>query len=48
LSNYARIRDFVVKRKPFTVDTGELTVTLKQKRKVIEDRYKIWIEKMYE
>lgn len=48
LSNYARIRDFIVKRKPFTVDTGELTVTLKQKRKVIEDRYKIWIEKMYE
>ena len=48
LSNYARIRDFVVKRKPFSVDTGELTVTLKQKRKVIEDRYRIWIEKMYE
>jgi long-chain acyl-CoA synthetase len=48
LSNYARIRDFIVKRKAFTVDTGELTVTLKQKRKVIEDRYKIWIEKMYE
>lgn len=48
LSNYARIRDFVVKRKPFSVDTGELTVTLKQKRKVIEERYKIWIEKMYE
>ncbi len=48
LSNYARIRDFIVKRKAFTVDTGELTVTLKQKRKVIEERYKIWIEKMYE
>jgi long-chain acyl-CoA synthetase len=48
LSNYARIRDFVVKRKPFSVDNGELTVTLKQKRKVIEERYKIWIEKMYE
>ncbi len=48
LSNYARIRDFVVKRKPFSIDTGELTVTLKQKRKVIEDRYKVWIEKLYE
>lgn len=48
LSNYARIRNFVIKRKPFSVDTGELTVTLKQKRKVIEDRYRSWIEKLYE
>lgn len=48
LSNYARIRDFVVKRRPFSIDTGELTVTLKQKRKVIEERYKIYIEKLYE
>lgn len=48
LSNYARVRNFIVKRKPFSVDTGELTVTLKQKRKVIEDKYRIWIEKLYE
>ena len=33
LSNYARIRDFIVKRKPFTIESGELTVTLKQKKK---------------
>lgn len=48
LSNYARIRNFVVKRKPFSIDSGELTVTLKQKRRVIEDKYRIWIEKLYE
>jgi long-chain acyl-CoA synthetase len=47
LSNYARIRSFVIKRKPFTIETGELTVTLKQKRKVIEERYQNWIEKLY-
>lgn len=48
LSNYARIRDFVVKRKPFTIETGELTVTLKQKRKIIEERYQYWIEQLYQ
>jgi long-chain acyl-CoA synthetase len=47
LSNYSRIRDFVIKRKAFSIDTGEMTVTLKQKRKVIEQNYKFWIEKLY-
>lgn len=47
LSNYARIRDFIVKRKPFSIETGELTVTLKQKRKIIEERYQFWIEQLY-
>jgi long-chain acyl-CoA synthetase len=48
LSNFARVRDFIVKRKPFSVESGELTVTLKQKRKIIEDNYKVWIEKLYQ
>ena len=47
LSNFARVRDFMVKRKPFSVESGELTVTLKQKRKIIEENYKVWIEKLY-
>ncbi len=48
LSNYARIRDFVVKRKPFSIEAGELTVTLKQKRKIIEEKYNHWIKKLYQ
>ena len=48
LSNYARIRSFVIKRNPFSIESGELTVTLKQKRKVIEERYGQWIDKMYQ
>lgn len=48
LSNFARVRDFIIKRKPFSVESGELTVTLKQKRKIIEDNYKVWIEKLYQ
>jgi len=47
LSNYARIRDFVIKRKPFSIESGELTVTLKQKRKIIEEKYHHLIEKLY-
>ena len=47
LSNFARVRDFIVKRKPFSVESGELTFTLKQKRKIIEENYKVWIEKLY-
>ncbi len=47
VANYSRIRDFVIKRTPFSVESGELTVTLKQKRKLIEDKYKVWIEKLY-
>ncbi len=47
VANYSRIRDFIIKRVPFSVESGELTVTLKQKRKLIEDKYKIWIERLY-
>lgn len=47
LANYSRIKDFVIKRKPFSVESGELTVTLKQKRKFIEQKYSNWIEQLY-
>lgn len=47
LAKYARIRDFKVKRHQFTVETGELTITLKAKRKVILQNYHDAIEAMY-
>ncbi|NQW43161.1 MAG: long-chain fatty acid--CoA ligase [Bacteroidetes bacterium] len=47
MANYCRIKDFVVKRKPFSIEEGEITVTLKQKRKVIETKYHQWIEGLY-
>lgn len=47
LANFARIRSFILKRKLFSVESGELTVTLKQKRKVIEANYQQWIEELY-
>lgn len=47
LANYARIRHFLVKIKPFTIESGEITITLKQKRKVIENNYATEIETLY-
>ncbi|KAF0152612.1 MAG: Long-chain acyl-CoA synthetase [Ignavibacteria bacterium] len=47
LANFERVRKFAILDKPFTIETGELTPSLKIKRKVIEERYKDLIEDMY-
>lgn len=47
LANFERVRKFAILEKPFTIETGELTPSLKVKRKVIEERYKDLIEDMY-
>ncbi|MGQ9643737.1 MAG: AMP-dependent synthetase/ligase [Ignavibacterium sp.] len=48
LANYERIRKFALLDKPFTIETGEITPSLKVRRKYIEERYRNLIEKMYE
>ncbi|MCX6151793.1 MAG: long-chain fatty acid--CoA ligase [Ignavibacteriales bacterium] len=47
LANFERVRKFVLLDKPFTLETGEITPTLKLKRKVIEERYGSLIDEMY-
>jgi len=47
LANYERVRKFALLEQAFTLETGEMTPSLKLKRKVIEERYKHLIEGMY-
>lgn len=47
LASYETIKEFTLLAKPFTLEDGELTPTLKIKRNVIEEKYKDIIDKMY-
>jgi len=47
LANYERIRRFSVLHKPFTIESGEITPSLKIRRKAIESNYGELIEQMY-
>jgi len=47
LAKFERIKNFKVKRNPFSMDDGEITPTMKAKRKVIEKKYAGAIEEMY-
>jgi long-chain acyl-CoA synthetase len=47
LAKFERIKNFKLKRNPFSMDEGEITPTLKAKRKVIEKKYAQAIDEMY-
>ncbi len=47
LANYERVRKFTLLEKPFSLETGEITPSLKIKRKVVEELYSDKIEEMY-
>jgi len=46
-SKFEKIKKFTLMPKEFSIDTGEITATLKLKRRVIQKKYKKLIEKMY-
>ncbi|MCU0453165.1 MAG: long-chain fatty acid--CoA ligase [Bacteroidetes bacterium] len=48
LPHYERVRRFELLAAPLTVEAGEVTPTLKVKRRAVEQRYSYLIEKMYE
>ncbi len=47
LASYETIKKFFLAPRAFTIETGELTPSLKVKRRVVEDEYKQQIEAMY-
>jgi long-chain acyl-CoA synthetase len=47
LASYEKVRKFTLLEKPFTIEAGEMTPSLKLKRNIIEERYSDLIEDMY-
>lgn len=47
LAKFERMKSFLVKRNPFSIEEGEITPTMKAKRKVIEKKYAEDIDEMY-
>jgi long-chain acyl-CoA synthetase len=47
LAKFERIKNFKLKRVPFSMEEGEITPTLKAKRKVIEKKYAEAIDELY-
>jgi long-chain acyl-CoA synthetase len=48
LAQYEKIKKVALIENEFTIENGELTPTLKVKRRIVEDHYKDVIEKMYQ
>ena len=47
-AKYAMVKQFRILDNEWTIEGGELTPTLKNKRKVIKEKYKREIEAMYD
>ncbi|MFN4082422.1 MAG: AMP-dependent synthetase/ligase [Bacteroidia bacterium] len=47
LGKFERVKSFIVKRRPFSLEEGEMTPTQKIKRKVVEQKFEKEIDEMY-
>ncbi len=47
-ANYEKVKRITLLPEPFSLEKGELTNTLKVKRAVLNERYRVLIDKMYE
>ena len=48
LASYEKIKKITLMEKDFEIEAGELTPTLKVRRKIVEDKYKNLIDRMYQ
>lgn len=47
LAKFERVKDFLIKRTPFSIEDGDMTITLKVKRKVVMEKFADEISKLY-
>ncbi|MES2779330.1 MAG: long-chain fatty acid--CoA ligase [Bacteroidota bacterium] len=47
LGKFERVKEFIIKRRPFSLEAGEMTPTQKIKRKIVEQKYTDAIKNMY-
>lgn len=47
LASHEKVRRFILAPEPFTIEAGEMTPTLKIKRKVVEEKFKSELEEIY-
>ncbi|MBW1898502.1 MAG: long-chain fatty acid--CoA ligase, partial [Deltaproteobacteria bacterium] len=47
LAKFETIKKFIIIPKPFLVDTGELTPTMKVRRSIVEDKYMDMLNALY-
>ncbi len=47
LANFEKVRRFSLLEEPFTIENGEMTPSMKIRRKAVEERYQELIESMY-
>jgi len=48
LANFEKVRRFSLLEEPFTIENGEMTPSMKIRRKAVEERYRDLIESMYQ
>jgi long-chain acyl-CoA synthetase len=47
LAKFERVKDFLIKRTAFSIEDGDMTITLKVKRKVVMEKFENEISKLY-